>query len=730
MGTAQPAGSVDGGRTAASPGATPRIPRFAWQYVANPTAVLGVLMAAIGGLPLLHFFGPGLAVLWTIPAVVLLLALVVYTVRYNLGDREARRISLVVQGALVALWMSSAVALWSTGNPTAWVLAITICASWSIHIIFTGQGSLRVTLALLAICVLPMLGFMLHGIWIEYPAWIAIASSVSALCMVLSIASTSDYASRNYKALRKAVNETTAAKSRMEFAIESVGDGYFEYDLESGAFTPNEKLKEKLGHEGPGTADLGGKLHPDDLATVAAAVEATRSGLSQGYDLDIRVMAACGNYRWMNVRARVLEAKGESRRLIGTFLDFTERKQMEEELRAAKEAAEASSRAKSQFLANMSHEIRTPLNGVLGMAQALEADELSAPQKEKVAIILDSGKSLMALLNDVLDLTKIEAGKLEISAVPGDFLHTMKRTRQLFQAQAEDKGLDLFVRYDSNFPQRLSYDPVRVRQCVSNLLSNAIKFTTQGRVEVGISSKPLGDGLHLVQVEICDTGIGMNQETVEKLFTVFTQADGATTRKFGGSGLGLAISRQLARMMGGDIVAESAEGKGSVFRLTFKAQEAAPAAPAQTQTKTAEPVRRSGLRGMRVLLTDDNAINRQVIKLFLAPQGCDIAEATNGKEALDKIASEEFDVVLLDVHMPVMDGKEAIQRIRANPKWAGLPVIALTADAMSGDRERYLALGMTDYVSKPVDQRELLAKMYSVLKLEAPAAAPVAKTGT
>jgi signal transduction histidine kinase len=190
----------------------------------------------------------------------------------------------------------------------------------------------------------------------------------------------------------------------------------------------------------------------------------------------------------------------------------------------------------------MSHEIRTPLNGVLGMAQSLEADELAPEQKEKVGVILDSGKSLMALLNDVLDLTKIEAGKLEISAVPGDFLHTMKRTRQLFQAQAEDKGLELFVRYDSNFPQRLSYDPVRVRQCVSNLLSNAIKFTTHGRVEVEIAAKPLGEGAFMVLVDVSDTGIGMNQETLDKLFTVFTQADGATTRKFGGSGLGLAIS--------------------------------------------------------------------------------------------------------------------------------------------------------------------------------------------
>jgi CheY-like chemotaxis protein len=234
----------------------------------------------------------------------------------------------------------------------------------------------------------------------------------------------------------------------------------------------------------------------------------------------------------------------------------------------------------------------------------------------------------------------------------------------------------------------------------------------------------------MVLVDVSDTGIGMSQETVDKLFTVFTQADGATTRKFGGSGLGLAISRQLARMMGGDIVVHSAEGKGSTFRLSFKAQEAA-AAPALTPASASQPrteTAKRSLRGTRVLLTDDNAINRQVIKLFLAPQGCDIIEATNGKEALDKIATNEFDIVLLDVHMPVMDGKEAIVRIRNNDKFADLPVIALTADAMSGDREKYLALGMTDYVSKPVDQRELVAKMYQVLKLEAPGAQAAAKT--
>jgi PAS domain S-box-containing protein len=735
METAQPATAAESGAQAAPKhGVAAPVARFSWQYLANPTTVLGVVLAALNGLPLLHFFGPLTAVLFVIPAIGLLLALVVFTLRGVLGETSAETPRLVANAALVTLWMGSAVALWLTANPTAWVLAITITASWAIHIIFSGRSSLKTTLAILSICTLPMLAFMVYSAWVEYPIWIAIPTTISSICMVLSIASSAQYSTQTFVDLNKALSEVRATKSRLEFAIQSAGDGYFEFDLNTNHYSPDASLEELLDFDaGPKGVDLlRSRTHPDDVDELFANMIAAREGRLDSWNQDVRAKVATGEYRWMHLRARVLDDKKQKTRvLMGTLVDLTDRKRLEEELRAAKEAAEASSRTKSQFLANMSHEIRTPLNGVLGMAQALDAEDLSPSQKEKVNIILDSGKSLTALLNDVLDLTKIEAGKLEISVVPGDFLHTMKRTRQLFQTQAEDKGLDLFVRYDSNFPQRLTYDPVRVRQCVSNLLSNAIKFTAQGRVEVAIAAKPLGEGSFMVSVDVSDTGIGMSRETIEKLFTVFTQADGATTRKFGGSGLGLAISRQLARMMGGDLLVESTEGKGSIFRLTFKAKEAAAATAPAAQAKV-EPAKRS-LRGMRVLITDDNAINRQVIKLFLAPQGCDISEATNGKEALDKIASGEFDIVLLDIHMPVMDGKEAIARLRANDRWKSLPVIALTADAMSGDREKYLALGMTDYVSKPVDQRELVAKMYSVLKLEAPAAASApsaARTGS
>jgi PAS domain S-box-containing protein len=703
---------------------------FRLEYLANGTTITGVVLAIANAIFLGHTFGAAWSFAWLVPAVALLLASVMLGYRYGRGDTATAAPYQASQIALIATWMIAACAFWMTGGKGAWVVAVMIPASWAIHIIFAPSPSLGHTLRALATCTIPMVGFMFHSAWTQFPFWIAIAVSVSAIGMLASIAASAQLSHRNFVALRQTLAQADATKERLEFAIRGAGDGYFEIDFATMEATVNPALAKIIGAEGANAPleMFHQFVHPEDRDLVFSTIDTVREGSIDGWKQELRVRRASGEWVWMQLRAQMIRANAvHGRKLIGTVVDLTAWKNIEDQLRAAKEVAEASSSTKSQFLANMSHEIRTPLNGVLGMAQALDADDLTAAQKEKVAVILDSGKSLMALLNDVLDLTKIEAGKLEISAVPGDFLHTMKRTRQLFQATAEEKGLDLLVRYDSNFPQRLVYDPTRVRQCVSNLVSNAIKFTPQGRVEVAIGAKPLGDGEHMISVEVIDTGIGIDAETQSRLFSVFTQADGATTRKFGGSGLGLAISRQLARMMGGDITVTSTHGKGSSFVLTFRARGAA-AAPAPTQSPAQPTVAAPrSLRGLRVLLTDDNAINRQVIKLFLAPQGCDIVEATNGKEALDLLAQHEFDIVLLDIHMPVMDGKETIQRLRAERRWKDLPVIALTADAMSGDREKYLALGMSDYVSKPVDQRELIAKMHVVKGFEVPAAPPVTR---
>lgn len=382
-------------------------------------------------------------------------------------------------------------------------------------------------------------------------------------------------------------------------------------------------------------------------------------------------------------------------------------------LAAETDKANAASRAKSDFLATMSHEIRTPLNGVLGMAQSLALDQLDADQRQKVKTILDCGETLTVLLNDILDHSKIEAGRMEISPVDTDLRLVLQRAVSLFTPRAREKGIELTLEREGAGPDWFCVDRVRVHQCVTNLISNAIKFTATGRVTVRYSSQAVdNEAMHSVRISVQDTGIGMSLETQARLFEAFTQADGSTTRRFGGTGLGLAISRRLTRMMGGDIQVVSAPDSGSTFIATFKAPAVAPRAIVKhaLPAEAAPPV--TGVI-LRILLVDDNTTNRQVVRLFLAGLRAEITEAANGAEALARMDEQAFDLVLLDVHMPVMDGCETIRRIRASDQpWRDVPVIALTADAMEGDRERFVAMGMNDYLPKPIDRRELLNRVH------------------
>jgi signal transduction histidine kinase/FixJ family two-component response regulator len=396
------------------------------------------------------------------------------------------------------------------------------------------------------------------------------------------------------------------------------------------------------------------------------------------------------------------------------------------ELTVARDAAQAANLAKSQFLASMSHEIRTPLNGILGMAQSLTASELRKADREKVDIILASGQNLTTILNDVLDISKIEAGKLEIAPVPMDVVALARQTVSLFAPLAAEKGLRLDLRPDHVERAWLQLDPVRVQQCLSNLVSNAIKFTQAGEVTITLGVQSCRDRWR-VSLAVRDTGIGMSDVTMARLFDNFVQADASTTRMFGGTGLGRSISRRLARLMDGDVVVESTVGSGSTFTLTILANSASEIemldATGPGEIEAVAPART--VRGSRVMIVDDNAVNRQVVKLFLADQGFDFSEATNGKEALDLLCVRQFDLVLLDVHMPVMDGRECIRRIRASDAaWASIPVIALTAEAMQGDRESLLAVGMTDYASKPIDKATLITKVVRCLQAGSEQVAP------
>jgi signal transduction histidine kinase/ActR/RegA family two-component response regulator len=387
-------------------------------------------------------------------------------------------------------------------------------------------------------------------------------------------------------------------------------------------------------------------------------------------------------------------------------------------LREAREHAEAASKAKSAFLAVMSHELRTPLNGMLGLAQALRTEPLEAHQRDQIDLILDSGDTLLVLLNDILDLSKIEAGKLEIAPTAGDLVATCARLIGGYQPTARDKGIDLIFRVEGIPPGQLLFDAVRLRQCLTNLVSNALKFTNGGKVEVVLACGPdLVSGRQRIRLKVSDTGIGMSQATLSKLFRAFTQADASTTRTFGGTGLGLNITRRLVELMGGEIRVESVEGQGSTFTVEVLADSAVEAEAAGDTVGSDEPAELSfaALHGCRVLVVDDHPVNRRVIRLFLAPFECELFEAENGKEALDALEAEPVDIVLMDVNMPVMDGLEATRRLRADPRFAQLPVIALTADVMSAQIKTCLAAGADAHVAKPIDLRNLLSVMDQAL---------------
>jgi signal transduction histidine kinase/CheY-like chemotaxis protein len=407
-------------------------------------------------------------------------------------------------------------------------------------------------------------------------------------------------------------------------------------------------------------------------------------------------------------------------------VDVHDLRKREKELHAAKKAAEAASTSKSAFLANMSHEIRTPLNGIMGMAQVLEGTELDPQQREFLTTILESGKTLMALLNDVLDLSKIEAGKFDIVPTDASIHHMLRRQLKLWKPRAEEKGLDLTLAFDADLPSYCAFDTVRVQQCVANLVSNAIKFTAEGHVEIFARAKQLEGGASLIEVRVRDTGPGMDAETLSRLFQPFAQADETISRKHGGTGLGLSITRRLAELMGGTASATSEPGRGSTFMISFRGEPARSQPEAGVNARPASGDIREVLKqsNMRVLLVDDHPINRQVASLFLRPFNMRIVEAVNGAEALAALERETFDIVLLDMHMPVMDGPTTIRHIRQSGKpWADMPVVALTADAMSGDRERYLAMGMSGYLSKPLAERDLLSEMARVRTANAAALA-------
>ena len=398
--------------------------------------------------------------------------------------------------------------------------------------------------------------------------------------------------------------------------------------------------------------------------------------------------------------------------LTGFHRDVSTRKAEAAALVEARDHAEAANRAKTDFLAAMSHEIRTPLNGVLGMAAALETTPLSDLQRRMLGVINESGQSLMTLLSDILDLSKIESGHMEFEETPLDLGASLQAVASLYEETARAKDLGFTLHVGDGARGVFLGDPTRIRQVLQNLVSNAMKFTASGSVEVRADAVPLGDGRREITFEVIDTGVGISAEAQGRLFSKFMQAESSTTRKFGGTGLGLAICRELVHAMGGEIGVDSEEGRGSRFWFSLPLTLAAEIEPLVEDVVVEE----EESRPLRILAAEDNATNQFVLKAILGQKGLEATFVENGREAVEAVQANDYDLVLMDLHMPEMDGITATQRIRAliGPK-SDIPVVAVTAEAMPEQVRRCLSAGMDAHVAKPIRPDTLYAVIEEVL---------------
>jgi len=524
------------------------------------------------------------------------------------------------------------------------------------------------------------------------------------------------------------------SEQRLDQLVESTHEGFWFIGLDGKTTDVNPAMCRMLGR--PAEEIIGKTIYnfvdANNKKAFHEQIAKRKAGEASAYEIALRRPDG-SNIPCLNNATPLFTSEGEMIGSVGIWSDISEIKETHRILKIEKERADESSKAKSQFLATMSHEIRTPMNGVLGMANLLIRTRLDTKQQHFAERIKRSGEALLDLLNDILDISKSEAGRVELDLADFELPRLLLEVDALMQSKARGKGLDYVTDIAPGTPMLFKGDLGRIKQILFNLVGNAVKFTTSGHIEISVSHRPLGGDFCKLRFEVNDTGLGIEEDKLDKIFEKFSQADASTTREYGGTGLGLAICRDLVQLKGGEIGIESAPGKGTTFWFDLTCEisrtNSAPVAPREVAPPP--PAENAAARPFRILLAEDNPVNQEVAVAVLEDGGHQVTVVENGADAVTEVQNASYDIVLMDMQMPVMDGITATMAIRGLAGGVSrIPIVALTANAMVGDREKYLVSGMNDYVSKPFDPDELLATIRQWVDGGAGDDAPVLVQGT